>query len=224
MTQTFCQSCGMPLTDANKGTNHDGSVNDDFCTYCYKDGKFTQEFNMSQMIEFCAQFTDQMNETTGWNLTPEEAKQQMRRFFPQLKRWQQADNRSLPEKATALLNMCREVTIASINADGYPRPVPMTKIASEGYNVVWMTTSAESVKAADLKTNDKTGLCYSLYGDSVAMRGTAEVVSDDDTRKRMWQEWLINHFPGGVTDPDYVLIRFTGSETTFYIDGEFVHE
>ncbi len=27
----FCQSCGMPLTDDNKGTNADGSINDDYC-------------------------------------------------------------------------------------------------------------------------------------------------------------------------------------------------
>lgn len=74
MEQTFCQSCGMPLSDSSKGTNNDGSYNDDFCAYCYKDGKFTQNFTMSQMIEFCAQFTDQINKESGWNLTPEQAK------------------------------------------------------------------------------------------------------------------------------------------------------
>lgn len=87
MEQKFCQSCGMPLTADNKGTNADGSSNEEYCIYCYKDGTFTQDFTMEQMIEFCAQFTDQMNEQAGWNLTPEQAKEQMRRFFPNLKRW-----------------------------------------------------------------------------------------------------------------------------------------
>ena len=36
----FCQSCGMPLTDEVLGTNADGSKNEDYCMYCYKDGKF----------------------------------------------------------------------------------------------------------------------------------------------------------------------------------------
>ena len=46
---------------------------------------------MSQMIEFCAQFTDQINKEAGWNLTPQQAKEQMRQFFPTLKRWKQKE-------------------------------------------------------------------------------------------------------------------------------------
>lgn len=31
MEHKFCQSCGMPLTTDNKGTNADGSRNEDYC-------------------------------------------------------------------------------------------------------------------------------------------------------------------------------------------------
>ena len=61
MEQKFCQSCGMPLTEELKGTNADGSRNEDYCIYCYKDGAFTQDCSMEEMIEFCAQFVDEMN-------------------------------------------------------------------------------------------------------------------------------------------------------------------
>lgn len=91
MEQKFCQSCGMPLTEEIMGTNADGSRNEDYCVYCYKDGAFTQDCTMEQMIDFCAQFTDQMNKQAGWNLTPEQAKEQMRKYFPQLKRWKNKD-------------------------------------------------------------------------------------------------------------------------------------
>lgn len=87
MEQKFCQSCGMPLTDDNGGTNADGSRNTDYCVYCYKDGRFTQDMTMEQMIDFCARFTGEINKHTGLNLTQEQAKEQMRRFFPRLKRW-----------------------------------------------------------------------------------------------------------------------------------------
>ena len=34
----FCQSCGMPLTrEEDCGTNADGSINYDYCKYCYAD-------------------------------------------------------------------------------------------------------------------------------------------------------------------------------------------
>ena len=100
MEQRFCQSCGMPLVEGNIGTNSDGSKSKDYCSYCYKGGVFLQDFNMSQMIEFCTQFTDQINKETGWNLTPQQAKAQMQQIFPTLKRWKEKDERSLIEKAT----------------------------------------------------------------------------------------------------------------------------
>lgn len=85
--QKFCQSCGMPLTDKILGTNADGSKNDEYCIYCYKDGAFTGNFTMEEMVEFCAQFVDQYNKDTGKQLTREEYKEQLRRYYPKLKRW-----------------------------------------------------------------------------------------------------------------------------------------
>lgn len=225
MEQRFCQSCGMPLTDEKMlGTNADGSRNEDYCIYCYKDGAFTKDFTMNQMIEYCLQFLDQMNEQAGWNLTPEQARGQMSQSFPQLKRWKAKDERTLAEKAATLLENCTEVTIASVNADGYPRPVPVSKIRTKGCHEIWMATGADSVKVADFKQNNKAGVSYSLYGDSVGLRGTVEIFTDDATRKELWQDWFIHHFPGGPTDPNYVILRFVGTEATFWINGEFAHE
>lgn len=211
----------MPLTDELRGSNADGSANEDYCAYCYKDGKFTQHFTMSQMIEFCLQFLDQWNAQVGGDLTPIQAKEQMLQTFPRLKRWQMKDERTLTEKAADLLAQCENVTVASVNAQGYPRPVQMSKIHAKGFNEVWMATSAASAKVADFKQNGKAGLCYDHYGDGATLRGTIEVITDDATRKAMWLDWFSHHFPGGPSDPDYVLLRFVGTEATFWIDGEF---
>ena len=86
--QRYCQSCGMPLmSDADCGTNADGSLNHDYCKYCYADGKFLQDFTMEQMVDHCVQFVDEVNKHTGQHLTPEEYKQQLQQYFPMLKRW-----------------------------------------------------------------------------------------------------------------------------------------
>lgn len=90
MEQKFCQSCGMSLTDEILGTNADGSPNEDYCIYCYKDGKFTQDMTMEQMIDHCARFTEEINKQSGQNLTKEQAKEMMRQFFPHLKRWKKS--------------------------------------------------------------------------------------------------------------------------------------
>ncbi len=61
MEMKFCQSCGMPLNNHNHGTNADGTPNEDYCIYCYKDGKFTQDLTMEQMIGHCAKSRDAVN-------------------------------------------------------------------------------------------------------------------------------------------------------------------
>jgi len=51
MEQRFCQSCGMPLTEEVLGTNVDGSKNEDYCMYCYKDGNFLQDCTMEVLTD-----------------------------------------------------------------------------------------------------------------------------------------------------------------------------
>ena len=84
----FCQSCGMPLSkDEDCGLNADGSINFDYCKYCYSDGKFLQECTMDGMIDHCAQFVDEVNKMMPEPMTAEQYKAMMRTYFPMLKRW-----------------------------------------------------------------------------------------------------------------------------------------
>lgn len=80
----ICQSCSMPMdTHEVYGTNSDGSKNEEYCHYCYKDGAFTKEETMGEMIESCIPF---VSKGEPW---PDEdtARKAMQEIFPQLKRW-----------------------------------------------------------------------------------------------------------------------------------------
>ena len=66
--------------------------------------------------------------------------------------------KTMKEKATELLQRCEVVVLASINKEGYPRPVPMSKIAAEGISAIWMATGIDSLKTIDFLTNPKAGL------------------------------------------------------------------
>ncbi len=78
----------MPITEEHFGTNADGTPNHEYCTYCYKDGAFTSDETMEQMIEHCLEFIDDFNRDAGTAMSKEEAREQMRQYFPTLKRWQ----------------------------------------------------------------------------------------------------------------------------------------
>lgn len=80
----FCQSCAMPLTkEEDFGTNANGTKNEDYCVYCYTDGAYTSECTMDEMIEFCVPHMSSNNE----GMSEEEARKQLKGFFPTLKRW-----------------------------------------------------------------------------------------------------------------------------------------
>lgn len=124
-------------------------------------------------------------------------------------------------KAEKLLQNCETVVIASINAEGYPRPVPIAKIATEGLSTIWMSTGSSSLKTTDFRVNPKAGLCFYTGGDSVALTGEVEVVTDAESKQKFWQNWFIKFFPQGIKDPEYTLLKFRSKQATIYIDDDF---
>ena len=81
----YCQSCGMPMNapDAQYGMEKDGSLSQDYCSYCYADGQFTSDKAVEQMVETCLPFVREHYKSD------DEARADMMAFFPQLKRWKQ---------------------------------------------------------------------------------------------------------------------------------------
>lgn len=78
----ICQSCGMPIENNSQlGTNQDGSINYDYCKYCYTNGNFIDDVSMEEYIDKCSQFGAQAG------MTNEQMKNYCQKLFPTLKRW-----------------------------------------------------------------------------------------------------------------------------------------
>ncbi|MCL1798033.1 MAG: helix-turn-helix domain-containing protein [Eggerthellaceae bacterium] len=89
--ELICQSCAMPLHNIDElGTETDGGVNVEYCTYCYKDGGFTQNRTMEEMIEANLKYLDQWNVGQGTSYTIDEARDILKVHLATLKRWQPA--------------------------------------------------------------------------------------------------------------------------------------
>ena len=82
MENKICQSCGMPIVSTNQlGTNADGSINNDYCKYCYVNGEFIDDVSMETYIEMCSKYGSQAG------MTNDEMKKHCAKLFPTLKRW-----------------------------------------------------------------------------------------------------------------------------------------
>ena len=142
----FCQSCGMPLTEEILGTNADGSKNEEYCIYCYKDGAFTGDFTMEEMVESCAQFVDEYNKNTGQNLTQEELKSMLRQFYPTLKRWQLPTDQLPPAISPIKQQLIEEVNALGIK--GLPKIKNLFVLQGSFINMEY-TISGNKVKLLD---------------------------------------------------------------------------
>ncbi len=78
--QLICQCCGMPLEDATTSREPDGSLNEDYCKWCYTDGTFKYT-SPEQLIEFCVKHMS----SDAW--PKEQVRAHMESVVPNLKHW-----------------------------------------------------------------------------------------------------------------------------------------
>ncbi len=84
MQTKTCQSYARPIeNDSLKGTEADGMMNELYCLYCYKDGRFKHDCSMADMVELAVPAMSKNNPYPDEN----SVRRAMNDFFPTLKRW-----------------------------------------------------------------------------------------------------------------------------------------
>ncbi|MEK6823413.1 MAG: zinc ribbon domain-containing protein [Nanoarchaeota archaeon] len=78
-----CQSCGMPLNkEENWGTNADDSKTQEYCRFCFQNGKFTNpDLTMEKVIEKSVELSKKL-----W-MPEDKAREIANNTIPKLKRW-----------------------------------------------------------------------------------------------------------------------------------------
>jgi len=76
----ICQCCGMPLTDDCISREPDGFFNEEYCKWCYTDGKFVYE-SFDGLVDFL------VNHMSNDQWPKEEARSFFERQLKELKYW-----------------------------------------------------------------------------------------------------------------------------------------
>ena len=77
-----CQCCGMELDDSIMSREKDGTINQDYCQWCYTDGNFTYS-KKEDLIDFCVEHLSSEN----WS--KESIREYMTSLLPTLKHWKE---------------------------------------------------------------------------------------------------------------------------------------
>ncbi|MCL2142652.1 MAG: pyridoxamine 5'-phosphate oxidase family protein [Methanomassiliicoccaceae archaeon] len=109
--------------------------------------------------------------------------------------------------------------IGSVDDDGNPNIKAMLAPRErEGIRTFWFTTNTSSMRTKQYM-NDPKACIYFFDGRffrGVMLRGTMEVLTDPASKERIWKEGDTMYYKGGVTDPDYCVLRFTASSGRYY--------
>ncbi|MBR0039819.1 MAG: helix-turn-helix domain-containing protein [Oscillospiraceae bacterium] len=136
--QLFCQCCGMPLDDAILGRNRDGSLNEDYCQWCYADGTYTYS-DMDELIEVC------IPNMTGEGFTAEQARAYLKEELPKLDYWKRFDELGDGGQFEAL----KKTLIDEINAlgiEGMPKLDALNALVGSYVNLEYPLPGGQRAK------------------------------------------------------------------------------
>jgi general stress protein 26 len=109
--------------------------------------------------------------------------------------------------------------IASVDPDGYPNMKAMlSPRRREGIETFYFTTNTSSMRVAHYRANPKASVYFydKRFFRGVMLKGTMEVLTDAASKELIWQDGDTMYYPGGVTDPDYCVLRFTATSGRYY--------
>ena len=127
-----------------------------------------------------------------------------------------------PEKIVG--NMADKLKIAflgSVDSEGFPNVKAMLQPRKrEGIKVFYFTTNTSSMRVAQFQANPKACVyfCDQRFFRGVMLRGTVEVLTDEESKRMIWREGDEVYYAQGVTDPDYCVLKFTAQSGRFYKD------
>lgn len=135
----ICQCCGMPIDDDSlMGHNKDGSINEDYCKWCYADGTYTYS-NMDDLIDVC------VNHMANENFTEEQARTYMKNLLPTLKYWKQheelGDNGQFDKFKSQLID-----EINNLHIEGLPKVKKLNALVGKYVNLEYPLSNGTTVK------------------------------------------------------------------------------
>lgn len=127
------------------------------------------------------------------------------------------------EKIAAFIRKQKVAFICSVDSEGYPNVKAMLRPRkAEGLRQFWFSTNTSSMRVKQYLADPKACIYFYHKGlvryEGVMLRGTMEVLTDQPTKDMIWRRGDTLFYKGGVTDPDYCVLKFTADSGRYYCD------
>ncbi len=109
--------------------------------------------------------------------------------------------------------------ISYVDKEGFPVTKAMLKPRErQGIKEFWFSTNTSSNKVKFFRENPKASIYFMdrRFFRGVSLIGTVEVLETSEAKERIWQKGDTLYYRGGVTDPDYCVLKFTAIKGRYY--------
>lgn len=142
--QLICQCCGMPLDDAIIGREKDGTLNEDYCQWCYADGTYTYH-NMDDLIDVC------VRHMVNKDFSEEQARSYLKQTLPHLDYWKRYEELSDDGQFETFKQQLVD-EINSLQIEGMPQVETLNALVGKYVNLSYPLPSGEHVQFLDDRT------------------------------------------------------------------------
>lgn len=113
--------------------------------------------------------------------------------------------------------------ITSIDSDNFPNVKAMLKPRKHnGLREFWFSTNTSSMRVRQYQANPNASIYFYHKGfiryEGVMLIGKMEVLTDQESKNMLWKRGDTMFYKGGVTDPDYCVLKFTAIKGRYYCD------
>ena len=137
----ICQCCGMPLEDEILGRDKDGSLNENYCKWCYADGTYTYS-NMDDLIEVCVK--NMVND----NVSEGQVRAYLELLLPTLDYWKKYDELSDDGQFEEFKKqLIKEIN--DLHIEGMPKLEKLNALVGQFVNLPYRLPSGADVKFLD---------------------------------------------------------------------------
>ena len=121
-------------------------------------------------------------------------------------------------KALALVERSGIAMVGSNSGDGHPWIKAMLKMETEDLKTVWFSTNTSSRRVAQFREDPRACVYFVDFSDWMGLMlvGQVEILSDPESRRRIWRDGYETYYPLGVNDPDYTVLRFSAASANYY--------
>ena len=113
--------------------------------------------------------------------------------------------------------------ICSVDGEGFPNVKAMLRPRKiDSFKDFYFSTNTSSMRVKQYLENPKASIYFYHKGliryEGVMLKGTMEVLTDQKSKDMIWRRGDSLFYKGGVTDPDYCVLKFSASSGRYYCD------